>query len=204
MLKDKETFTRDEVTNILNGHRRSIKDSISKFLTMLLLNQDRATEVMQENIVTQNDTFVILSNHLINDDDAVDKDLFTGIDAAIGVIAAIDDGLRLADAHIKDALGFNLSEPTSYKTFVSMPAEKVTPESSQALRSIVMAVIDKGVMQGGENDWEYSATKEGDNYMIVVKNMIDEDIQIKAIKDETDNISTLIKHLQSKKNATIQ
>ena len=203
MPNNNDMLDKDDVRHIVMGYRRATKAAIGKLLTLLACKKDVTDDIMESHRLTKNDPFDVLKYVLDSDEDVVDTTIFASEKAALATLAFIEDAFKIADKILVEKTGIKVGEPTAYKTYVQLDPKKVTPEVTAKLRHIVNNVIHEGILNAAENDWEYTATQNGDNYHIIVKGVVDDDIDIMVIKDEANNFSLLDELLQAADQADL-
>lgn len=195
-LRNKDTFTKQEVADILFVYTNCITSTIGKALATITLSKkglEQHRKYVEDLGNEPLDTLVGVA-----DEDNFDARMITKPEVIIALTAAVQASTMFARNFADEELGIKIREQKEISTYIDMDDATIDKaEFSDVIRSVSDDILD-GSTEGTYSQWAYTVDNNHAGAWIVTFTHPDHKT-VKAVmvdKNEIDNDINTIKHLQ--------
>lgn len=196
-LANKETYTKDEVQDILTVYTNCIRDSYGKVMSFLLLSHDGVQQHIKDIAEHGNDSMHALDKLL--DDDMFDDNIIVRADAGKAILGAMQATLKFSKDFLKDDLGLVLPEIREIETYIDTNDNQFDNRSdfSNTVREIANEVLDGSTM-GSHDGWDYAVdtSRKGAWITVMTHPKYNEVRLVMVDKHEIDPNSDTLEYIQ--------
>ena len=203
-LRNKDTYTKQEVADILFVYTNCITSTMGKALATITLTKKGLEEHRKHVEDLGNDPLDTLVG--ISDEDNFDARMITKPEVIIALSAAVQASTMFARNFADEELGIKIRERKEISTYIDMDDATIDKvEFSDVLRSVSDDILE-GSTEGTYDQWAYTVdnTRAGawivtfthPNYKTVKAVMVD--------KNEIDNDIDTIKHIQEQFSGNLE
>ena len=196
-LANKETYTKEEVQDILRVYTNCIRDSYGKAVSFVLLNQDGLRQCRASIEEHGNDVIHAVSREL--DEGNFDSDIIVAAEAGKVILDALRATLTFSKDFLLNDLGLKLPDIREFETYVDMNGNKKLNRSeiSDIIREIAGEILD-GSMMGSYGGWDYAVdTSRKGTYIAVLTHPKHSEIKFVMVdKNEVDPNSDTFEYIQ--------
>lgn len=196
-LANKETFTKDEVQDVLMVYTNCIRDSYGKAMSFVLLDQEGLVQYRKSLEEHGNESVHALNTQL--DGGNFDSNMIVRAEVGKAIIAAMQATLKFSKEFLKNDLGLKLPDIRELETYVDMNGNKKLNRSeiSDIIREIASEILD-GSMMGSHGGWDYAVdTSRKGAYIAVLTHPKHNEIKFVMVdKNEVDPDSDTLEYIQ--------
>ena len=195
-LRNKDTFTKQEVADILFVYTNCITSTMGKALATITLSKKGLEQHRKHVEDLGNEPLDTLVG--IADEDNIDARMVTKPEVIIALTAAVQASTMYARNFADEELGIKIRERKEISTYIDMDDATIDKaEFSDVIRSVSDDILD-GSTEGTYSQWAYTVDNNHAGAWIVTFTHPDHET-VKAVmvdKNEIDNDIDTIKHLQ--------
>nr|DAW14748.1 MAG TPA: hypothetical protein [Caudoviricetes sp.] len=196
-LLNKETYTKEDVQDILLVYTNCIRDSYGKAMSIVLLDRDGLKQSQTSIEQHGNDSMHALNTQL--DEGNFDDKILVAAEAGKVILRAMQATLRFSKNFLKNDLGLTLPDIRELETYVDMNGNKKLNKSeiSAIIREIADEVLNGSTM-GSYSGWDYAVdTSRKGAWITVLTHPKHNEIKFVMVdKNEIDPDSDALEYIQ--------
>lgn len=201
-LANKETFTKEDVQDILVAYNNCFSDALGKALTLIMLNSDGCKAHVHELMENGNGSIQALDK-LLNEEDLFDNDMIVRANVGKAIIGAVKASVQYAKDFLKDELDLNLPSIREIETYIDINDNQFDNKSefSGIVRVIAEEILDGSTM-GSHGGWDYAVdtSRKGAWIAVLTHPKYSEVRLVMVDKNEIDPDSDTLEYIQKRFN----
>lgn len=201
-LANKETFTKEDVQNILIAYNNCFNDALGKALSFIVLNSDGCKAHIYELTENGNDSIQVLDK-LLNEEDLFDSDMIVRADVGKAIIGAVKASLQYSKDFLRDELDLSLPRIIEIETYIDTNDNQFNNKSefSGIIRAIAEEILDGSTM-GSHDGWDYAVdtSRKGAWITVLTHPKYNEVRLVMVDKNEIDPDSDTLEYIQKQFN----
>lgn len=201
-LANKETFTKEDVQDILMAYNNCFNDALGKALSFIVLNSDGCKAHIYELTENGNDSIQVLDK-LLNEEDLFDSDMIVRADVGKAIIGAVKASLQYSKDFLRDELDLSLPRIREIETYIDTNDNQFNNKSefSGIVRAIAEEILDGSAM-GSHDGWDYAVdtSRKGAWITVLTHPKYNEVRLVMVDKNEIDPDSDILEYIQKQFN----
>lgn len=201
-LANKETFTKEDVQDILIAYNNCFNDALGKALSFIVLNSDGCKAHIYELTENGNDSIQVLDK-LLNEEDLFDSNMIVRADVGKAIIGAVKASLQYSKDFLRDELDLSLPRIREIETYIDTNDNQFINKSefSGIVRAIAEEILDGSAM-GSHDGWGYAVdtSRKGAWITVLTHPKYNEVRLVMVDKNEIDLDSDTLEYIQKQFN----